>query len=163
MTKRLRSGAVLALTLGLAACSASDCDPSKGGFVRGIGCMAGGGYDQRISDRRGAVDQERTRQAHLQQDYEQSRAQQEAVRAQRQAAERQYSVLKRDLEAMKAKLAGAKTGRPELQRQVSDLQTQVSMLERDAASPEAEKAQRLEALLRKKTALEQEIDLALQR
>jgi hypothetical protein len=36
----------LALLTALAACSAADCDPSRAGFIDGIGC-AGGGYQLR--------------------------------------------------------------------------------------------------------------------
>lgn len=37
----------LAATLGLGACSAQQCDPSRAGFLSGIGCEASGSYNVR--------------------------------------------------------------------------------------------------------------------
>ncbi len=153
-------GLGLALNAG---CATNECDPSQGGYLRGIGCTASGSYGQRQADKRQVVDLERERQAGLQSDYQRTQAEQAAVRQQRQAAERRYAALQKDLDALRKKLKQSKTGNQKLEGEIDDLKRQTDLLAKDSYTPDAKKAERLQELQRQKEALERQVDLAVGR
>ena len=155
--------ATFAVALSGCATTAKDCDPASGGYLRGIGCSASGAYEQRQYEKSTTLQEERARQYQLQNDYSQTVAEQQSVRAQRRGTEKQYASLHSDLNRMRSRLAKSKSGGSNLNREISDLQSEVSMLEQDTFTPEAEKTERLDRLIREKAALEREIDMALQR
>ena len=150
------------LGFSLAACSTAQCDPSQGGFFRGVGCASSGTYSQRKDEKQTVINQETQKQTALQSDYKKASDEQAAVAAQRREAERKYAALQSDLGSMKAKLANSKTQNKALEQKVADLERKTSMLKQDAFTPEAEKAKRLQSLQAQKDDLEREIDLALQ-
>lgn len=157
------SSVLAVVALGLSGCATIDCDPSQGGYLRGIGCSAGGAYEQRQQEKLVVLSEERARQAQLDSDYRRAVAEQKTVRAQRGSAERQYAAFRSDLDKMSLRLSRSKTRKSGLEREIADLKAQAKMLEKDTFTPESEKAERLDRLMRQKAALEREIDMALKR
>lgn len=155
-------GVGLALTLA-AGCATTECDPSQGGYLRGMGCTASGAYGQRQVEKQDVVNQERARQSGLQTDYQRTQAERAAVRQQRQAAERRYAALQSDLDGMRKKLKQSKAGNQRLEAEIDDLKRQTDLLAKDSYTPDAKKAERLQELQRQKEALERQVDLAVGR
>lgn len=148
------------LAVFVSACATGDCDPSQGGFIRGIGCT--GKYEERQEQKQATLIQEQGRQQSIQDDYAKARSEQAAVRQQRQEAERKYAALQNDLDAMKSKLARSKSTNKDLERKIAELEAKNKMLREDTFSPQVEKEKQLQKLKGQKEALEKEVDLALQ-
>ena len=157
-------GAMAVLTITLCGCAttAKDCDPAQGGYLKGIGCSTSGAYDQRQQARHAMLQQEQARKYQLQGKYRDTVVEQKSVRAKRGAANRRYASLRNDLANMESRLAKSKTGNPNLNQDLRELKSEASMLEQDTFTPEAEKAARLDRLMREKAALDREIEMALQ-
>lgn len=153
--------AVVAFAIG--ACSTMECDPSRGGFVRGIGCAASGSYGERQQQKQATLQQEQQRQQSLHSEYQRTTDEQAVVRAERQAAERKYASLQSDLKAMKAKLAKSKSGNQDLEQKLAELEAKTDLLQKDTFTPDNQKQEQLNRLRAEKDALETEIDQALQR
>lgn len=144
-------------------CATTECDPSQGGYLRGIGCTASGAYEQRQVEKRELVDQERWRQSDLEADYQRTQAEQAAVRKQRQAAEKRYAALQHELDGLRKRLKQGKANNQKLEAEIDDLKRQTDLLEKDSFTPDAKKAARLNELQRQKEALERQVDLAVGR
>jgi septal ring factor EnvC (AmiA/AmiB activator) len=148
------------LAVFVSACTTAECDPSQGGFIRGIACT--GKYEQRQEEKQATLTEEQVRQKTIQDDYTRTKAEQDATERKRKAAERKYAALQSDLDAMRAKLSRSKTANKDLERKIADLEAKNKLLQDDTFSPEAEKEKQLQKLRGQKEALEREVDLALQ-
>lgn len=146
-----------------AGCATTECDPSQGGYLRGLGCSASGAYGQRQTEKQALVDQERERQTDLQTDYQRTQAEQAAVRKQRQTAEKRYAALQGELDSLRKRLKQSKAGNQKLESEIDDLKRQTDLLEKDSFTSEARKAQRLNELQQQKDVLERQVDLAVGR
>lgn len=151
---------VLLAALGLNACATTECDPSRGGFVRGIGCSADGKYSARQQEKQQTLSEEQQRSDELKANYEATQTDQARVRRERQAAERKYAALQDDLTTMREKLAAAKVTNVALENELAALENEVRLLQQDAFTPEADKQARLEKLRRRKELLESEVETA---
>jgi septal ring factor EnvC (AmiA/AmiB activator) len=147
------------LAVFVSACTTAECDPSQGGFIRGIACT--GKYEQRQEEKQATLTEEQVRQKTIQDDYTRTKAEQDATERKREAAERRYAALQSDLDAMRAKLSRSKTANKDLERKIADLEAKNKLLQDDTFSPEAEKEKQLQKLRGQKEALEREVDLAL--
>jgi len=166
MDARNITRAGLPLAVGLTAllvggCATTDCDPSKGGYLRGIGCTVGGGYRERQDIKQGAVETERVRQEDLRRQYSDAKAEQDVVRKQREAAERRYASLKRDLDDLRSRLRQGKVENRRLEEEIAALKGQVDLLQKDNVTPASEKDARLKDLQRQKEALERQVELSI--
>ncbi len=148
------------LAVFVSACTTAECDPSQGGFIRGIACT--GRYEQRQEEKQVTLTEEQARQKAIQDDYAKAKSDQGSVRRQREAAERKYAALQSDLDAMKSKLSRSKKANKDLERKIADLEAKNKLLKEDTFSPQAEKDKQLQKLKGQKEALEREVDLALQ-
>jgi chromosome segregation ATPase len=147
------------LAVFVSACTTAECDPSQGGFIRGIACT--GKYEQRQEEKQATLTEEQVRQKTIQDDYTRTKAEQDATERKRKAAERKHAALQSDLDAMRTKLSRSKTANKDLERKIADLEAKNKLLQDDTFSPEAEKEKQLQKLRGQKEALEREVDLAL--
>ncbi|MBK8906863.1 MAG: hypothetical protein IPM60_02865 [Rhodospirillales bacterium] len=155
--------AVPVLAVTLTACATGECDPSQGGFIRGIGCSASGSYGERQEQKQAALQQEQQRKSELQTEVERTSQEKAAVRSQREAAERKYASLQNDLDAMEAKLAKSKTENKDLEERLAALQAETVLAKTDTSASDAERQKQLRLLQEQKDTLEDEIDQALTR
>lgn len=154
--------AVLVLSWVVSGCATTDCDPGRGGFVRGVGCsMSDQGYEKRQQQKSAELSQEQMREAQLQATYQQTQAEQKRVRAQRDARERQYREMQNDLGAMRRELAVAAVENRALEQQIADLEGEIRLLQQDEFAPDQQKTQRLEQLQKRKQLLQREVDAVL--
>jgi chromosome segregation ATPase len=144
----------------ISGCAATDCDPGRGGFFRGIGCSASGSYSLRQQQMRSTIGREQQTQAGLQSQYAQANQAAIETDAQRQAAEKQYAGLQSDIDALNARLAQSKSKKKDLSREIKSVQNQLDLLKADTMSPQAEIDKRRAALDRRLKELEREVDLA---
>lgn len=152
---------LLAVTLG--ACATGECDPSQGGFVRGIGCATSGSYGERREQKQAALQQEQQKKSELEMEVERTSKEKAAVRSEREAAERKYAALQSDLDAMEKKLARSRTENKELEQRLAALQAETVLAKTDTSASDAERQKQLRLLQEQKDALETEIDQALTR
>jgi chromosome segregation ATPase len=148
------------LAVFVSACTTADCDPSQGGFIRGIACT--GKYEKRQEEKQATLTEEQARQKAIQEDYGKASRDQSDIRQQREAAEKRYAAFQDDLNAMKSKLARSKSINKDLERKIAELEAKNKLLKEDTFSPQAEKEEQLKKLQGQKELLEKEVDLALQ-
>ena len=67
---------------GLAACAATDCDPTQGGLIQGIRCDASGGFDARVKQRQEQQASLLDQQMQIERESQQLEAEQRDVAAQ---------------------------------------------------------------------------------
>ncbi|MGH8627544.1 MAG: hypothetical protein ACREYC_20515 [Gammaproteobacteria bacterium] len=145
----------------LGGCATSDCDPTRGGFIRGIGCSVSGSYDARQANLRTTRDSAEIERERSQRALDQTNRQKQATEERVAAAEREYQTLDRDLAAMQTKLSKAKAGNEGLKRKLHGLQQEMKLLKADSFTPQAEKDKQLEDLQKRKADLERQVEGAL--
>lgn len=145
----------------LGGCATSDCDPTRGGFIRGIGCSVTGSYDARQANLRTTRDSAEIERDRSQRALDNTNRQKQATEERVAAAEREYRTLDRDLAAMQTKLSRAKAGNEELKRKLRGLQQETKLLKADSFTPPDEKARQLEDLRKRKADLERQVEGAL--
>ena len=145
----------------LGGCATTDCDPTRGGFIRGIGCSVSGSYDAREANLRTTRDAAQIERDRSQRTLDQTNRQKATTEGQVAAAEREYQALDRDLAAMQTKLSKAKAGNEDLKRKLRGLQQEMKLLKADSFSPQAEKDKQLEDLRKRKADLERQVEEAL--
>lgn len=142
-------------------CATTNCDPSRGGFIRGIGCSVSGSYGARQANLRTTRDSVEIERDRSQRALDQTNRQKEATEEQVKAAGREYQALDRDLAAMQTKLSKAKSGNEELKRKLRGLQQEMKLLKADSFTPQVEKDKQLEDLRKRKADLERQVEGAL--
>lgn len=147
----------------LSGCATTDCDPARGGFLRGIGCAAGGSYSERQQQKQAAVGREQQTQTGLKREYEQTNRDVEQTTAERQALEQEYARLQDEIDGMNAQLAKSKKDTGNLRRNVKGVQNQLDLLKADTLSPRSDLDKRRAALDKRLKELQREVDMARQR
>lgn len=142
-------------------CATSDCDPSRGGFIRGIGCSVSGSYEAREANLRHTRDAAELERQRSQRSYDETSRQVEATKGELAAAEREYEALDRDLAALRTKLSKSKVANEELKRKVSELEQEMKLLKADSFTPQSEKDRHLEQLRKQLTELQRQVAGAL--
>ena len=154
------------LTVGclvLSGCATTDCDPARGGFMRGIGCAAGGTYDQRQQQKQADVTRGQQTQAGLKREYDTLNRQGEQTGAERQALEQEFAQVQGQIDALNAELAQSKADTAQLRQNLKNVQHQLDLLKVDRISPKPQVDQRRAALDKRIKELEREVDLVRQR
>lgn len=147
----------------LSGCATTDCDPAHGGFLRGIGCAAGGSYSERQQQKQAAIGREQQTQTGLKREYEHTNREVEQTTAERQALEREYARLQNEIDGLNAKLAKSKSDTRNLSRNIKGVQNQLDLLKVDTFSPRPDLDKRRAALDKRVKELEREVDMARQR
>jgi chromosome segregation ATPase len=142
-------------------CATSDCDPTRGGFIRGIGCSVSGSYGAREANLRTTRDAAEIERDRSQRALDKTHRQKQATEERVAAAGREYQALDRDLAAMQTKLSRAKSGNEDLKRKLRGLQQEMKLLKADLFTPQAEKDKQLGDLRKRKADLERQIEGAL--
>lgn len=145
----------------LCGCATTDCDPSRGGFIRGIGCSVSGSYGTREANLRTTRDAAEIERERSQRTLDNTHRQKQAAEEQVKAAGREYQALDRDLAAMQTKLSKAKSGNEGLKRKLRGLQQEMKLLKADSFTPQVEKDKQLEDLRKRKADLERQVEGAL--
>ncbi len=129
----MRALAAAGALLGLAACSAQQCDPSQAGFLAGIGCEASGSYGTRNQYQQSQLAQGNA--AALQ---SRAAAQDEGARASqalltRDQARRRLGAVDQQTAQLRARLNAARARGGISQIQLSDAQAELNALQRQRA------------------------------
>lgn len=156
-------GLLLAGSIALSGCATTDCDPGRGGFLRGIGCSVSGSYGERQQQKQTAVGGEQQTQTGLKREYERTNREVEETTAERQALEREYAQLQDQIDGLNAKLAKSKSDTSALRRNIKGAQNQLDLLKTDTLSPKSDLDRRRAALDKRVKELEREVDMARQR
>lgn len=163
----MRLGAKFALLvigiLVLASCSATDCDPSKGGLIDGIRCSASGGYDNRIKQREDEHASLLSRKAELTREQQKVQAEQKQATSQVRKMQAEQKKARANLAAVEAQLAGARKDDAALQQQAKDLEGEIALTAKDMdgmAQAEQARRKRLGELQAEQKALDAEYKAA---
>ncbi|WP_038012630.1 hypothetical protein [Terasakiella pusilla] len=149
------------LSIGLAACQTSS-DPAKGNLFDGIAGLTSGSYDRRIEERETSLQDEQDKSIALRRENERLSAQKTATSARLNKLEQDYVVLQNDLKVMAQKIAAAEGDNQLLEDRLKQLQQQMKLAKSDTFSDEATREKKLEALLKRREQLEQDIDMMVQ-
>lgn len=147
----------------LAGCATTDCDPARGGFIRGIGCATSGSYATRQQQKQAQITRGQQTQAGLQREYDSLNRQSEQTGAERQALEQEYAQLQGQIDALNADLAKSKADATQVRQNLKSVQNQLDLLKVDRVSPKPVVDQRRAALDKRIKELEREVDLVRQR
>jgi chromosome segregation ATPase len=163
---RLICGAFLLLTTG--GC-ATTSDPSKGGFVSGVTSLSRGAYEERLEQKKQVLQQEQSRLDQLQS--EAARSEQDKLDADQElsiiencskALRRQIVDLRRKVE--KARHAQSKDVEEyrQLFSEVQALEEEISLVSTNPTLSRHEKLEEIDALTRKRAALEEVLGTLLE-
>lgn len=130
-TRTLRTGLLSIAVASVAACAATDCDPTQGGLVQGIRCDASGGFDTRVKQRQEQQASLLDQQMQIERESQQVEAEQRDVAAQLAQKQGQQQKAEKELAAVRRKLAAG-------QQQNAALQSQAKALEADVARAKAD-------------------------
>lgn len=161
--------AAAVLTLALASCAA-ETDPHKGGFFSGLKNLADGTYDRRVAERQTTLENEQDTNLQQNRALERAKEQSASVAADRKAAEDRYAAFTRELADLKKRLSqgiannATKTREAaDLTKRIAALEAKIKMVQQDSVTPDAAKAQRLDALKRESEALDREVEMLIHR
>lgn len=162
-SRSLRAGLLSVAVAGLAACAATDCDPTQGGLVQGIRCDASGGFNSRIKQRQDQQASLLDQQMQIERETQQVEAEQQEVAAQlaQKQAERQKA--EKELAAVRRKLATGQQQDAALQAQAKSLEAEVARAKADVGKLSAvdqQKRARLADLAREQQNLDKEYNAA---
>ncbi|MGD8909481.1 MAG: hypothetical protein PVI92_09035 [Chromatiales bacterium] len=163
---RVIFGTVLLLTTG--GCATTN-DPSKGGFISGVASLSRGAYEERLEQKKQTLQEEQSRLNQLQS--EAARSEQDKLDVEQElsiienrseALRRQISDLRRKVE--KARHAQSKDEKEyrQLVSEVQALEEEISLVSTNPTLSRHEKLEELDALTRKRAALEQVLGTLLQ-
>jgi len=162
LTRLLIGAGVMVFIHGCVANPAA-CDPSAGGFITGISCLATDSYGQRITDRQSELSStqsltERLRQDNrqLQQERQQTSAQLQTARSQLAAMERENNRLARDLQNMQTRNRAQQTEKARMESRLQSISNQTRTLQGQAQSgnlSEAEMSREMARLTRERDEL----------
>ena len=156
LTKTLATSLYISL---LSGCATTDCDPGRGGFVRGIGCSVSGSYTERQQKMQASVSQEQQVYKGLNKQYASVNSQAEQTTTERKALEVEYSQLQSAIDSLNNKLEKSKVNTAELKRNIKAAQNQLNLLKVDEFSPELAIKNQTTALDKRLKDLEKEVDM----
>ena len=163
MTSSVKIAALIAAAVGLGACQTTE-DPSQAGFFSGVGNLASGTYDQRISDREAAVARTEAQADLLARRAGELESERQSLEAQEFQARQRLASVNSDIATQQARLTSLRQQQAVDQSQLSQLQERIDALQRRrnelAANPEqsASSAEEIAQLEREITELRQVID-----
>lgn len=163
LTKTLRAGLLGITVAGVAACAATDCDPTHGGLVQGIRCDASGGFDARVKQRQEQQASLLDQQMQLARESQQLEVEQRDVAAQLAQKQAAQQKAEKELAAVRRQLAAGQQQNASLQAQAKALEADVARTKADVGKLSAvdqQKRARLAELAREDQNLAKEYDAA---
>jgi len=145
--------------LGLSGCSTTDCDPARGGFIRGIGCSASGSYTERQQQMQTMVGQEQHTHTGLNQEYESVNSQVQQTTSEREDLEAEYAQLQNEIDSLNSRLAKSKADNSNLRRNIKSAQNQLNLLKADTFSPKPVIKKQSSAIEKRLKQLKREVDM----
>jgi hypothetical protein len=145
----VRRATPFVVLVSLAGCAAGGCDPGSAGFFSGIGCSAGGGYNQRSTSLQQQAGYEQGIAAQAAQGSAVARADADAAESQELALRRQVTLIQSGNADLQRRLVAARARRGASDQQYQAAQAHLSQLEEQtkaqlAGSPDPAEVARLQ-------------------